>query len=44
MMATNKLATNNTVPAAPPNMYPYRYGGEINTGYMYFNPWFNDDM
>ena len=44
MMATNKLATNNSVPAAPPNMYPYRYGGEVNTGYMYFNPWFNDDI
>lgn len=44
MMSTNKFATSGNTQAAPPNMYPFKHGGEVNTGYMYFNPWFNDDI
>ena len=34
-----------TTPAIPPNMYPgFKKGGQVGAGYVYFNPWFNDDM
>jgi hypothetical protein len=34
-----------TTPAMPPNMYPgFKKGGQVGAGYVYFNPWFNDDM
>ena len=27
-----------------PNMYPYKEGGQVNAGYTYFNPWFDDGI
>lgn len=43
MMASQKGV--NSQPQMPPNMYPgFRDGGEVNAGYVYFNPWFNEDM
>ncbi len=35
----------NSQPQMPPNMYPgFKKGGQVEAGYVYFNPWFNDDM
>ena len=33
----------NSQPAHP-NMYPYKEGGQVNAGYTYFNPWFDDGI
>ena len=42
----NAQKGNTSQPQMPPNMYPgsFRDGGEVNAGYVYFNPWFNEDM
>lgn len=44
VMNTQKGNTATT-PAMPPNMYPgFKKGGQVGVGYVYFNPWFNEDM